>query len=102
MVTDLHVVIKWRGMPDNDPTEILTGASAAGHWLCVWRMFWNCVRQLRTAETDQTRTALDEKGLSTTDMHPKDGAVIHQDGNVLSVRSNLKGTVWYLNGKRRR
>jgi len=32
--------------------------------------------------------------------HPKDGAVIYQEGNVLPVRSNLKGTVWYLNGKR--
>ena len=29
MVTDQHVVIVWLGMPDNDPTEILTGASAA-------------------------------------------------------------------------
>ena len=32
--------------------------------------------------------------------HPKDGAVIYQEGKILPVRSNLKGTVWYLNGKR--
>ena len=32
--------------------------------------------------------------------HPKDGAVIYQDGNILPVRSNLTDTVWYLNGKR--
>ena len=29
MVTDRHVAIVWLGMPDNDPTEILTGASVA-------------------------------------------------------------------------
>jgi hypothetical protein len=32
--------------------------------------------------------------------HPRDGEVIYQEGNVLPVRSNLKDTVWYLNGKR--
>ena len=32
--------------------------------------------------------------------HPKDGAVIYQEGNVLPIRSNVKGTVWYLNGNR--
>ena len=26
--------------------------------------------------------------------------MIYQDGNILPVRSNLKGMVWYLNGQR--
>jgi FtsP/CotA-like multicopper oxidase with cupredoxin domain len=50
----------------------------------------------------QTRPArrLMKKACPQLISHPKDGAVIFQEGNVLPVRSNLKGTVWYLNGKR--
>ena len=101
MVTDLHVVIVWLGMPDNDPTEILTGASAAR----PLALQLADVLELQPASfelPEQARPArrLMKKACPQLISHPKDGAVIYQDGNVLPVRSNLKGTVWYLNGKR--
>ena len=101
MVTDRHVAIVWLGMPDNDPTEILTGASAAR----PLALKLADVLELRPASfelPEQTRPIrrLIKEACPQLISHPKDGAVIYQDGNVLPVRSNLKGTVWYLNGKR--
>ncbi len=101
MVTDQHVVVVWLGMPDNDPTEILTGASVAR----PLALKLADVLELQPASFElpvQTRSArrLMTKACPQLISHPKDGAVIYQDGNVLPVRSNLKGTVWYLNGKR--
>ena len=101
MVTDQHVAIVWLGMPDNDPTEILTGASAAR----PLALRLADVLELRPASfelPEQMRPArrLMKKACPQLISHPKDGAVIYQEGNVLPVRSNLKGTVWYLNGKR--
>ena len=96
-----YVVIVWLGMPDNDPTKVLTGASAARPLA------------LRLANVLEMRPAIFKKGEKTQQAQrlikktcpqlislPKDGAVIYQEGNVLPVRSNLNGTVWYLNGKR--
>jgi penicillin-binding protein 1C len=101
MVTDRHVVIVWLGMPDNDPTEILTGASAAR----PLALRLADVLELRPASfklPEQTRPTrrLMKKACPQLISHPKDGAVIYQAGKILPVRSNLKGTVWYLNGKR--
>jgi len=101
MVTDWHVVIVWLGMPDNDPTKILTGASAAR----PLALSLADVLELQPASFDvpeQTRPTrrLMKEACPQLISHPKDGAVIYQDGTVLPVRSNLKGTVWYLNGKR--
>ena len=101
MVTDRHVVIVWLGMPDNDPTEILTGALAAR----PLALKLADVLELRPASfelPEQTRLArrLMTKTCPQLISHPQDGAVIYQDGNILPVRSNLKGTIWYLNGKR--
>ena len=101
MVTDQHVAIVWLGMPDNDPTEILTGASAAR----PLALKLADVLELRPASfelPEQMRPArrLMKKACPQLISHPKDGAVIYQAGKILSVRSNLKGTVWYLNGKR--
>ena len=101
MVTDRHVVIVWLGMPDNDPTEILTGASAAR----PLALKLADVLELRPASfelPEQTRPTrrLMTKTCPQLISHPQDGAVIYQDGNILPVRSNLKDTVWYLNGKR--
>ena len=101
MVTDRHVVIVWLGMPDNDPTEILTGASAAR----PLALKLADVLELQPASfelPEQMRPArrLMKKACPQLISHPKDGAVIYQAGKILPVRSNLKGTVWYLNGKR--
>jgi len=101
MVTDRHVVIVWLGMPDNDPTEILTGASVAR----PLALKLADVLELQSASfepPEQMRPArrLMIKTCPQLISHPKDGAVIYQEGNVQPVRSNLKGTVWYLNGKR--
>ena len=101
MVTDRHVVIVWLGMPDNDPTEILTGASAAR----PLALQLADVLELQPASfelTEQMRPArrLMKKACPQLISHPKDGAVIYQAGKILPVRSNLKGTIWYLNGKR--
>ncbi len=101
MVTDQHVAIVWLGMPDNDPTEILTGASAAR----PLALRLADVLELRPASfelPEQTRPArrLMTKTCPQLISHPKDGAVIYQEGKILPVRSNLKGTVWHLNGKR--
>ena len=101
MVTDRHVVIVWLGMPDNDPTEILTGASAARPQLCSWQMCWNCGQPVsKSPEKGGTARRLMKKTCPQLISHPKDGAVIYQEGTVLPVRSNLKDTFWYLNGKR--
>ncbi len=101
MVTDQHVAIVWLGMPDNDPTEILTGASVAR----PLALKLADVLELQPASFElpvQTRSArrLMTKACRQLISHPKDGAVIYQAGKILPVRSNLKGTVWYLNGKR--
>ena len=63
------------------------------------------VLELRPASfelPEQTRPArrLMTKTCPQLISHPKDGAVIYQEENVLPVKSNHKGTVWYLNGKR--
>ena len=101
MVTDRHVVIVWLGMPDNDPTEILTGASAAR----PLALQLADVLELQPASfelAEQARPArrLMKKACPQLISHPKDGAAIYQEGKILPVRSNLNGTVWYLNGKR--
>ena len=101
MVTDQYVVIVWLGMPDNDPTEILTGASAAR----PLALRLADVLELQPASfklSEQTRPTrrLKKNACPQLISQPKYGAVIYQDGNVLPVRSNLKDTVWYLNGKR--
>ena len=101
MVTNQHVVIAWLGMPDNDPTEILTGASAAR----PLALQLADVLELRPANfksPEQTRLTqrLRKKTCPQLISHPKDEAVIYQEGNVLLVRSNLKDTIWYLNGRR--
>ena len=101
MVTDRHVVIVWLGMPDNDPTEILTGASAAR----PLALKLADVLELQPASfelPEQTwpNRRLRKKVCPQLISHPKDGAVIYQEGNVLPIRSNVKGTVWYLNGNR--
>jgi penicillin-binding protein 1C len=101
MVTDRHVVIVWLGMPDNGPTETLTGASAAR----PLALRLADVLELRPAsfelpEQRRPTRRLMKKACPQLISHPKDGAVIYQDGTVLPVRSNLKGMVWYLNGKR--
>ena len=101
MVTDRHVIIVWLGMPDNNPTKILTGASVAR----PLALKLVDVLELQPASfelPEQTRPArlLMNKVCPQLISHPKDRAVIFQEGNVLPVRSNLKGTVWYLNGKR--
>jgi penicillin-binding protein 1C len=101
MVAEQHVVIVWLGMPDNDPTEILTGASAAR----PLALKLADVLELQPASfelPEQTRPSrlLMKEACPQLISHPKEGAVIYQDGNVLPVRSNLKDTVWYLNGKR--
>ena len=101
MVTDQHIVIVWLGMPDNDPTEILTGASVAR----PLALRLADALELRPASFELPEQARPTRRLMTKTCpqlisHPKDGAVIYQEGNVLPVRSNLKGTVWYLNGKR--
>ncbi len=101
MVTDQYVVIVWLGMPDNDPTEILTGASAAR----PLALRLADVLELQPASfklSEQTRPTrrLKKNACPQLISQPKYGAVIYQDGNVLPVRSNLKDMVWYLNGKR--
>jgi penicillin-binding protein 1C len=101
MVAEQHIVIVWLGMPDNEPTEILTGASVAR----PLALKLADVLELQPASFElpvQTRPArrLMKKACPQLISHPQDGAVIYQEGHVLPVRSNLKDTVWYLNGKR--
>jgi penicillin-binding protein 1C len=101
MITGRHVVIVWLGMPDNEPTKILTGASVAR----PLALRLADVLELQAANFEMPQQMrlgrrLMKKACPKLISHPKDGAVIYQEGNVLPVRSNLKDTVWYLNGKR--
>jgi penicillin-binding protein 1C len=101
LVTNSYVVIVWLGMPDNDPTEVLTGASAARP-LAMRLADALELHPASFAMPEQIRPVrhLALKTCPRLISHPKDGAVIYQEGNVLPVRSNLKDTVWYLNGRR--
>jgi len=101
MVTEDHVVIVWLGMPDNDPTDILTGASVAR----PLALHLAEVLELRAASFEMPeqmrsprRPALDK--CAALIAHPQDGSILYQAGNVLPVKSNQPGTLWYLNGRR--
>lgn len=101
MVTDQHVVIVWLGMPDNHPTKILTGASAARPLaLRLADVLEFYPASFKLPERTKPTRRLMKKTCPQLISHPKDGEMIYQEGNILPVRSNLKGTVWYLNGQR--
>lgn len=99
-LTQNHIVLAWLGTPDNEPTQILTGRSAA---FPITEKIVNALglsspRKFKDFEQHADDEKLVLKSCDRLIQFPENGEWLRSDSLAVSV-SGPTQAIWYLNGK---